>query len=58
MTGVVILRPEARASSKSDDLRELRNDPTIIEALRRGFEARRDGKLIPWSTVKAELALG
>lgn len=36
----------------------LRNDRKFREGVERGLEARKKGKLIPWSEVKAELGIG
>lgn len=37
------------------DLRALLDDPKFIEEMKRGLAARREGRMIPWSKVKAEL---
>ena len=38
-------------------IEELRNDPEVISAIRRGLEARQKGDRIHWNDVKVELGI-
>lgn len=42
---------------KDEFIKELRNDPEVISAIRRGLEARRNGERIHWDDVRAELGI-
>jgi len=40
-----------------EEIEEMRNDPEVMAAIRRGVKAMREGRFRSWKDVKAELGI-